>query len=90
MDGFPDSIKYLKKNDEKFNHTPLLAEIISCDENYKLAIENYLEPFLNYFVVDTFNDAWAGIESLKNSAKGRANFFALESFTKEKTQQMIH
>ncbi|NNM15044.1 MAG: chromosome segregation protein SMC, partial [Bacteroidia bacterium] len=81
MDGFPDSIKYLKKNDDKFHHTPLLAELISCDENYKLAIENYLEPFLNYFVVDTFDDAWSGIESLKNSAKGRANFFALESFS---------
>ena len=84
MDGFPDSIKYLKKNEEKFNSTPLLAEIISCDENFKLAIENYLEPFLNYFVVDTFDDAWAGIESLKNSSKGRANFFAIESFENRK------
>lgn len=79
MEGYPESIRYLKKNKDKFRQAPLLSDIIVCDDGYKVAIENYLEPYLNHFVVDTWTDAWEALAELQQSDKGRANFFVLES-----------
>jgi len=79
MEGYPESIRYLKKNHDRFKHAPLLSEIIVCDDSFKVAIENFLEPYLNHFVVESIQDAWAALELLKESSKGRANFFVLDS-----------
>jgi chromosome segregation protein len=79
MEGYPESIRYLKKSNDKFKQAPLLSDIIVCEEPFKVAIENFLEPYLNHFVVDTMQDAWEALESLSSSAKGRANFFVLDS-----------
>ncbi|MBL7923501.1 MAG: chromosome segregation protein SMC, partial [Bacteroidia bacterium] len=79
MEGYPESIRYLKKNHERFKQAPLLSEIIVCDEAFKVAIENFLDPYLNHFVVDTLPEAWAALQTLNDSAKGRAHFFVLES-----------
>ncbi len=78
MEGFPESIKYLQSSKEwKF---PLLSDLIYVKENYRAAIENYLESYLNYYVVDTFDDAMKAIRLLSNAQKGKANFFILEAF----------
>ncbi|HKR04531.1 MAG TPA: chromosome segregation protein SMC [Bacteroidia bacterium] len=82
MEGYPESIKYLKKSNDKFRKAPLVAELISCKDEYKIAIENYLEPFLNHFVVHTNEEAWEALRMLSSSAKGRANFFILDSLKK--------
>lgn len=82
MEGYPESIRYLKKNHDRFKQAPLLSEIIVCDESHKIAVENFLDPYLNHFVVDTMQDAWAALQTLKESAKGRAHFFVLESLQK--------
>lgn len=79
MEGYPESIRYLKKNHERSKKAPLLSEIIVCDDDYKVAIENFLDPYLNHFVVDTMEDAWDALQVLKQSEKGRANFFVLEN-----------
>lgn len=79
MEGYPESIRYLKKNHDKYKQAPLLSEIIVCDEEYKVAIENFLEPYLNHFVVDTLEDAWEALQTLSTAAKGRANFFVLDA-----------
>jgi chromosome segregation protein len=79
MEGFPESIKYLQSNKEwKF---PLLSDLIYVKENYRAAIENYLEAYLNYYVVDTFDDAMRAIRLLSTAQKGKANFFILEAFS---------
>jgi len=80
MDGYPESIKFLKQNHEKSKKAPLLSDIISCKEDYKIAIENYLEPWLNYFVASHATDAVEGLSILSESSQGRANFFVLENF----------
>lgn len=87
MEGYPESIRYLKKNKDKFRQAPLLSEIILCEEAYKVAIENYLEPYLNHFVVDNWSDAWEALGELQESSKGRANFFVLESLKQYSTAQ---
>lgn len=79
MEGYPESIRYLKKNHQRFKEAPLLSEIIVCEEKYKLAIENFLDPYLNHFVVDTMEEAWAALQTLNETAKGRAHFFVLET-----------
>lgn len=80
MEGYPESIRYLKKNHDRFKQAPLLSEIIVCEDGYKVAVENFLDPYLNHFVVETMQDAWAALNTLKDSSKGRAHFFVLESF----------
>jgi chromosome segregation protein len=78
MEGYPESIRYLKKNHEQFKAAPLVSEIIVCDEAYKVAIESFLDPYLNHFVVNTREEAWQALHLLNDSAKGRAHFFVLE------------
>ena len=78
LDGYPESIKYLKKHKNWHQQSPLLSDIMNCSADYRIAIENYLEPYLNHFVVDTAQDAFLAIELLQADQKGKANFFVLD------------
>ena len=53
LEGFPESIKFLKKNVNWLKDTPLLSDIIYSEEKYRVAIESVLQPYLNNFVVET-------------------------------------
>lgn len=79
MEGFPDSIRFLKSNESSFKNLPLLSDVVSFKDEFKSAIENYLEPFLNHFVAENAQEAWEAIQTLDKSSKGRANFFILEN-----------
>jgi chromosome segregation protein len=81
MEGFPEALKYLKKNSEQWTQdTPyLLSDIITTrDPKYLVAIENYLEPFLNYYIVQNAAEAYQAIQLLSENQKGKANFFILD------------
>jgi len=80
LEGFPDSIKFLTKSEKWGKNAPLLSDLIYCPEKYRVVIENYLEPYLNHYVVDTVEDAASAIRLLSDAQKGRANFFILEAF----------
>ena len=80
LEGFPESIHFLTKQKEWNNKIPLLTDIIYVDEKYRVAIENFLEPFLNYFVVADYYTALQAVDTLIKSQKGKANFFLLSSF----------
>ncbi|GHM98964.1 chromosome partition protein Smc [Cytophagales bacterium WSM2-2] len=82
LEGFPEAIKFLKKNVGRTKNAPLLSDIISTTEEYRVAIENYLEPYLNYYVVDHEDEAYEAINILSDASKGRANFFILDAFDK--------
>jgi chromosome segregation protein len=84
LEGFPEAIKFLKKHASWGKDAPLLSDIITCSEEYKLVIENYLEPFMNYYVVADERHALEAVELLGNAAKGRAHFFLLNRFEKVK------
>src|SRR5699024_4294706 len=45
LEGFPEAIKFLKKHTDWSKETPLLSDVLTCDENYRVAIENFLEPY---------------------------------------------
>ena len=63
---------------------PLLSDIISCPAEFRVAIENFLDPYLNYYVVTDMNEAMNAVNLLSSASKGRANFFVLNDF--EETQ----
>ncbi|ASU34319.1 chromosome segregation protein SMC [Mucilaginibacter xinganensis] len=80
LEGFPESIRFLKKNTEWSKNAPLFSDILFCREEYRIAIENYLEPLMNHYVVDTYNEAIKAINLLSRAAQGRAQFFVLKSY----------
>jgi chromosome segregation protein len=80
MEGFPESIKFLKQHPEWATHAPLLSDILSCPAEYRVAIENYLDQYLNFYVVADMAEAMNAINLLSNASKGRANFFVLNDF----------
>jgi chromosome segregation protein len=80
MEGFPESIQFLSKSKEWGKQAPLLSDLLYVAEDYRVAIENYLEPYLNFYVVNTLEDAYAAIQLLGRSQKGKANFFVLDAF----------
>jgi len=82
LEGFPEAIKFLKKNVGWTKNAPLLSDIISTSEEYRVAIENYLEPYLNYYIVDHEAEAYEAINILSDASKGKANFFILDAFEK--------
>jgi len=82
LEGFPEAIKFLKKKVEWTKNAPLLSDILTCPEEYRVAIENYLEPYLNYYIVDHEAEAYDAINILSDASKGKANFFILDAFEK--------
>lgn len=93
MEGFPEALKFLKKNSEQWtSEAPcLLSDIITTSEaKYLVAIENYLEPFLNYYIVQNAAEAYQAIQLLGDHQKGKANFFILDHLLpNEQTEQGI-
>ena len=84
LEGFPDSIKFLSQH-AHWIKAPLLSDIIYVPENYRTAIETFLEPFLNYYVVNTEAEALAAVQLLTQSQKGKAQFFILSKISTEQS-----
>ena len=80
LEGFPEAIKFLKKQTSWAKKAPLLSDLITCPDEYRVSIENYLEPYLNYYVVDSEAEAYRAINLLSEATKGKAHFFVLDSF----------
>ncbi|MBX2903852.1 MAG: chromosome segregation protein SMC [Chitinophagales bacterium] len=89
MEGFPEAIKFLKKNAKWGKNAPLLSDIIYCSEEHRIAIENFLEPYLSYYVVQNFEEALAAVNLLNDASKGKANFFILDDFEKYQPKQPV-
>jgi chromosome segregation protein len=78
MEGYPESVKFLHNN-PGWNHTaPILSDIIYVKEEYRAAVENVLEPYLNYYVVANLQEGLQAIHLLDASKKGKANFFLMD------------
>jgi len=83
MEGYPESVKYLHKNANWNHHAPLLSDIIYVKEEYRAAVENVLDPYLNYYVVNNLSEGLEAVHLLDENKKGKANFFLLDKFTDE-------
>ncbi|MEP1780351.1 chromosome segregation protein SMC [Reichenbachiella sp.] len=87
LEGFPEAIKFLKKETSWSKNAPLLSDILTCPEEYRVTVENYLEPYMNYYIVDTEAEAFKAINILSDASKGKAHFFILDRFEKFKSTQ---
>lgn len=86
MEGYPESIKFLHKNPEWNHSAPILSDIIYVQEEFRAAVENVLEPYLNYYVVKDLEEGLQAVHLLDNNKKGKANFFLLDKFKENKVE----
>ncbi|WDF53850.1 chromosome segregation protein SMC [Mucilaginibacter sp. KACC 22063] len=80
LEGFPESIRFLKKNTGWAKNAPLFSDVLFCKEEFRVAIENFLEPLMNYYVVESYDEAINAINLLSNASRGRAQFFILNNY----------
>lgn len=78
MEGYPDSVKFLHKNKDWNYGFPILSDILYVKEEFRTALENVLEPYLNYYVVNNLHEGLEAVHLLDAHKKGKANFFLLE------------
>jgi chromosome segregation protein len=78
MEGYPESIKFLHKNPAWNHRAPILSDIIYVKEEFRAAVENVLEPYLNYYVVNNLQEGLQAVHLLDDHKKGKANFFLLD------------
>lgn len=83
MEGFPESIKFLHNSWKK--NALLLSDLLDVEEEYKTCIEQYLEPYLNYYVVQDLAEAKQAIDLLTQAQRGKANFFMLSEIASIKS-----
>lgn len=78
MEGYPESVKFLHNNHSWNYKAPVLSDIMYVHEEYRAAVENVLEPYLNYYVVDNLAEGLQAVHLLDENKKGKANFFLLD------------
>jgi chromosome segregation protein len=78
MEGYPESVKFLHNNQGWNHQAPILSDIIYVKEEYRAAVENVLEPYLNYYVVNNLEEGLQAVHLLDENKKGKANFFLLD------------
>ncbi len=84
MEGFPASVKFLY--DHYKGKIPMLSDAFDCPPAYRDAIEKYIEPYINHFIVETDAQAFEAIDLLKSAQKGRAKFLVLSRVKESKAK----
>src|SRR6185436_7265272 len=78
MEGYPESVKFLHGNTDWNHASPILSDIIYVKEEYRTALENVMEPYLSYYVVNNLEEGLQAVRLLDENKKGKANFFLLD------------
>lgn len=89
LQGFPESIKFLKKNAPWLKDALLLSDVLYCEEEYRAAIETVLQPYLNHFIVETEEMALKSIQMLQDAGNGKAGFLVLNQFQPPKNDELM-
>lgn len=82
LEGFPESIKYLSSQGDWGKQYPLLSDVITSKESFRIAIEHFLDQYLNYYVVPDMDTAQSAIKLLQQNQKGKANFFIISELSR--------
>ncbi len=85
MEGYPESIRFLKNNPDWATASPILSDIIYVQEAYRAAVENVLSPYLNYYVVNNLQEGMQAVHLLDEKQKGKANFLLLDKIKEQDT-----
>lgn len=81
MEGYPDSVKFLHHNSQWNHQSPILSDVLYVKEEYRTALENVLEPYLSYYVVNSLQEGLQAVHLLDEHKKGKANFFLLDKIS---------
>jgi chromosome segregation protein len=90
MEGYPESVKFLHNNSGWNHKAPILSDIIYVKEEYRAAVENVLEPYLNYYVVNNLTEGLQAVHLLDQNKKGKANFFLLDKVNAAASNSSSH
>ena len=90
MEGYPDSVKFLHNNENWNHNSPILSDVLYVNEEYRTALENVLEPYLSYYVVNELRDGLRAVHLLDENKKGKANFFLLDKINDVNTDISTH
>ncbi|WP_053404376.1 chromosome segregation protein SMC [Persicobacter sp. CCB-QB2] len=83
LEGYPEALQHIRNHQEwEGKAAPLLSEIVDAPDRFRAALTTFLEPFMNYFIVPTVQEAKAAIRRLKEDQKGKAHFFLLDQINK--------
>ena len=88
LEGYPDSIKFLEKNNEWQSNAPLFSDVFVVKPEYRTALESVLDQYLNYYVVENIEEAAQAIRLLEGNKKGKANFFLLDKVEPRGDEQL--
>lgn len=89
MEGYPESVKFLHNNKSWNYKAPVLSDIIYVREEYRAAVENVLEPYLNHYVVDNLAEGFQAVHLLDQNKKGKAHFFLLNELNSKENHSEI-
>lgn len=83
-----EAVRYLSK-DKKWSNleATTVADVISTDEKYKIAIASLLGNVASCLIVPSIEQALSGVNSLKDSKKGKATFVCLDRISTTPTSQ---
>lgn len=90
MEGYPDSVKFLHNNSNWNHQSPILSDVLYVKEEYRTALENVLEPYLSYYVVNDLQEGLQAVHLLDENKKGKANFFLLNKFEEHAREASGH
>ncbi|MET0465690.1 MAG: chromosome segregation protein SMC [Chitinophagaceae bacterium] len=90
MEGYPDSVKFLHNNNNWSHTSPILSDILYVKEEYRTALENVLEPYLSYYVVNNLQEGLQAVRLLDENKKGKANFFLLDKINENTNVDTSH
>jgi len=83
MEGYPDSVKFLHNNHNWHHESPILSDVLYVKEEFRTALENVLEPYLSYYLVNNLHEGLQAVHLLDDNKKGKANFFLLDTFNRD-------
>jgi len=86
LEGYPDSIKFLKRNKEWQSKAPLLSDVFVVKPEFRTALESVLDQYLNYYVVENIQEAAQAVRLLESNKKGKANFILLDRIERNTTK----
>jgi chromosome segregation protein len=90
MEGYPDSVKFLHNNHSWSHTSPILSDILYVKEEFRTALENVLEPYLSYYVVNDLHEGLQAVHLLDDNKKGKANFFLLNKINTREPGDSSH
>jgi len=77
-EGFSESVQYVMSHKENFSGLiDTLANMVDAPEEYRPAIESYLQEIANYLVVDKIDTARQILSEIRSRQKGRLTLIPL-------------